>query len=152
PLGECCSCDLTVKQREARQCLRVDLQVEPDKTLHIFAVHLGTSFFERRHQSDRLLSPEILQNPNLNGPRILLGDFNEWTRGRVTQTLSRDLQSADLRFHAGRRRTYPGVLPFLHLDHIYYDKELQLDRFRLHKTQTSLIASDHLPLVAEFKL
>jgi endonuclease/exonuclease/phosphatase family metal-dependent hydrolase len=152
PLAESRSYDLTVKRREPRQCLRTDLNLEADKILHIFAVHLGTSFFERRHQAQKLLSPEILRDPTLNGPRILLGDFNEWTRGRVTQALSQDLQSADLRLHAGRRRTYPGVLPFWHLDHVYYDKELQLNRFQIHKTQISLIASDHLPLVAEFKL
>ncbi len=44
-----------------------------------------------------------------------------------------------------------GVLPFLHLDHVYYDDALELKRLTLHRSRTALIASDHLPLVADFQ-
>jgi endonuclease/exonuclease/phosphatase family metal-dependent hydrolase len=54
--------------------------------------------------------------------------------------------------HTNRTRSYPGVLPFLHLDHIYFDPELRLQRFTLHRSRRSLIASDHLPLIADFML
>jgi endonuclease/exonuclease/phosphatase family metal-dependent hydrolase len=43
------------------------------------------------------------------------------------------------------------VLPFLHLDHIYYDAMLELKKLTLHKTRTALVASDHLPLIADFQ-
>jgi endonuclease/exonuclease/phosphatase family metal-dependent hydrolase len=49
-------------------------------------------------------------------------------------------------------RTYPGVFPVLHLDHFYYDRNLRLTSFRVHRTPTALLASDHLPLVASFDL
>jgi len=49
-------------------------------------------------------------------------------------------------------RTYPGVIPVLHLDHFYYEKHLLLRNFRVHRTRRALAASDHLPLVAEFEL
>jgi len=39
----------------------------------------------------------------------------------------------------------------LHLDHIYYDGPLELLALDVHRTRKSLIASDHLPLVADFK-
>jgi hypothetical protein len=42
------------------------------------------------------------------------------------------------------------VLPVLHLDHIYYDHDLIVDRVVLHKTMKALVASDHLPLYADF--
>ena len=48
--------------------------------------------------------------------------------------------------------TYPGLLPFLHLDHIYYDESLTLSGARLHRSRTALVASDHLPIVADFHL
>jgi endonuclease/exonuclease/phosphatase family metal-dependent hydrolase len=48
-------------------------------------------------------------------------------------------------------RTYPGVLPLFHLDHFYYDKQLSLKSFRLHRSRKALMASDHLPLIAEFE-
>ncbi len=142
--------DLSVDRRESRRCLRVDIQLPEDKGVHLFAVHLGTSFFERRHQAVKLVSDEILGEAELKNPRVLIGDFNEWTRGLVTQTLSRHMRSADLVQHLGRTRTYPGVIPFLHLDHIYYDEPLQLVNMHLHRTPASLIASDHLPLVGDF--
>jgi endonuclease/exonuclease/phosphatase family metal-dependent hydrolase len=44
------------------------------------------------------------------------------------------------------------VMPFLHLDHIYYDAALELLRLTLHKTRTALFASDHLPLIADFEI
>jgi endonuclease/exonuclease/phosphatase family metal-dependent hydrolase len=111
---------------------------------------LGTSFFERRRQAIRLLSSEIVVNRKLTGPRLVLGDFNEWTRGLVTRFLAAQLESADVRFHLQRKRTYPGMLPFFHLDHIYYDPELKLEALSLHRSPTALIASDHLPLVGDF--
>lgn len=52
----------------------------------------------------------------------------------------------------GRRRTYPGFFPVLHLDHFYYDRALRLTAFRLHRSKLAVVASDHLPLVAEFEL
>ena len=49
-------------------------------------------------------------------------------------------------------RTYPGVLPVLHLDHFYYDRQLSLRHFRLDRSRKALLASDHLLLVAEFEM
>jgi endonuclease/exonuclease/phosphatase family metal-dependent hydrolase len=56
-----------------------------------------------------------------------------------------------MRRHLGTRRTYPGLLPLFNLDHIYYDDGLELAGLRLHRTATALVASDHLPLVADFR-
>jgi endonuclease/exonuclease/phosphatase family metal-dependent hydrolase len=79
-----------------------------------------------------------------------LGDFNEWTSGLATRLLRSHMQSADIRTHLRRSSTYPGMLPFLHLDHIYFDPELKLQSLSLSRTRKAVIASDHLPLAAEF--
>ena len=144
--------DVSFRAREKRGCLRTDLELPDLGCLHLFHVHLGTSYFERRHQAIRLISREVLHNPDLTGPRLLLGDFNEWTRGLVTRLLCADLATGNLHEHIRRKKTYPGMLPFLHLDQIYFDPVLQLKSLSLHRTPRSLIASDHLPLVAEFGL
>ena len=73
-------------------------------------------------------------------------------KGLATQMLSERLQSIDLRKHLRRRRTYPGVFPVLHLDHIYYDGQVEVVKLELPRTRLSLMASDHLPLVAELKV
>src|SRR5581483_3712498 len=143
--------DLTVRTRERRQCLRVSLRLSTHQPLHFFAVHLGTSFFERREQGRRLASSEILARAEIKDARILAGDFNEWTRGLASRLFGEHLRSADVAFHLKRRTTSPGVLPFLHLDHIYYDPVFHLRGMQLHRTRLALLASDHLPLVADFE-
>jgi endonuclease/exonuclease/phosphatase family metal-dependent hydrolase len=144
------SYDLTVPGREQRQCLRVSLLFPEAIAVHFFAVHLGTSYVERREQARHLLSPGILLSSSIKTHRIVLGDFNEWTRGLASQLLSERLQSADIVMHLKRRTTYPGIFPFLHLDHIYYDRDFELRDMHLHRTKLSFLASDHLPLVATF--
>ena len=144
--------DITWRWREPRGCLRADLQLDDGTPLHVFNVHLGTAYVERRHQGRKLLSDEILRSRELQGPRVVLGDFNEWTRGLASRLLTEELQSADLKQHLRRRRTYPGALPLLHLDHVYYDRQLELERLTLHRSRTALVASDHLPLVADFRI
>lgn len=143
--------DLSIKGYERRGCLHTDVELQ-GTVLHLFNVHLGTDYLERRHQGRRLMGAEILLNRELNGPRLMLGDFNEWAPGLTTQLLSAHLKSVDIRRHLRRSRTYPGLMPFLHLDHIYHDEELELRKLTLHRSRKALVASDHLPLVADFRL
>ena len=152
PIRETRNYDLSVTGREQRGCLRADVVWNTAWLLHVFNVHLGTAFGERRHQGRRLIAPELLNDITIESPRVVLGDFNEWTLGLATRLLRSHLRSADARLHLGWPRTYPGVLPFLHLDHIYYDPVLQLEKLSLWRTRKTLIASDHLPLAAEFTM
>ncbi len=144
--------DLTWRGCERRGCLRADVRLPGGSVLHVFNVHLGTAFLERRAQG-RVLTANIVRS-ELRGPRVVLGDFNEWTRGLATRLLASDLQQIDVRqfLPRGRRRTYPGVLPVLQLDHMYYDSTLELEGFFMQRNRQALVASDHLPMVAEFAL
>jgi endonuclease/exonuclease/phosphatase family metal-dependent hydrolase len=142
--------DLSVQGRESRGCLRADIAWPGSAALHVFNVHLGTSYFERRQQARRLVAADLLTDLSLERPRLVLGDFNEWMAGLTTNLLRSHMQSADIRTHLRRSRTYPGVLPLLHLDHIYFDPELKLERLTLCRTRKAMVASDHLPLAAEF--
>jgi endonuclease/exonuclease/phosphatase family metal-dependent hydrolase len=144
--------DLSHQGREPRGCLRTDVELGQNRLLHVYNVHLGTSYQERRHQARRLFDTRILRNGDLKGPRIILGDFNEWTRELASRLLSEHFDSVDVRFYLGWPRTYPGVLPFLRLDHIYFDTSLTLEGATLYRSRKALIASDHLPMVADFHL
>ena len=141
--------DLSWKTCEARRLQRVDVSVD-GSTLHVYNVHLGTALLERRHQAERLAA--IVTDRHVNGPKLVLGDFNEWMKGLVTSTLSARLNSVDLRDFLKHRRTYPGVFPLLHLDHIYYAGHLEIVGIELPRTRLSLVASDHLPLVADIRV
>jgi endonuclease/exonuclease/phosphatase family metal-dependent hydrolase len=141
--------DLSWKTCEPRNCQRVDIAFDDD-TLHLYNVHLGTALLERRYQAGRLSA--IVHDHRVGVPKIVLGDFNEWMKGLATQMLSERLHSIDLRAHLRRRRTYPGVFPVLHLDHIYYEGQVEVVKLELPRTRLSLMASDHLPLVAELRV
>jgi endonuclease/exonuclease/phosphatase family metal-dependent hydrolase len=141
--------DLSWKTCEARRMQRVDVGVD-GTTLHVYNVHLGTAILERRHQAERLAS--IVCDRHVGGAKLVLGDFNEWMRGLVTRTLSERLNSVDLGNYLQRRRTYPGVFPMLHLDHIYYAGRVEISSIELPRTRLTLVASDHLPLVADVTL
>lgn len=143
--------DISVGKREPRGCLRADLRLAGGALLHVFNMHLGTSFFERRHQARKLFRNEILTGAHLSGNKILLGDLNEWTRGLASRMLCRNFHRARIGKHIPRR-SYPGVFPVLDLDHIYFDSDLQLVKVMLHRGLTALMASDHLPLVADFSI
>ena len=152
PVQVCRNYDLTWRKRERRGCLRTDLVLPGNTLLHVFNVHLGTSFVERRHQARMLLSNDLLKHSDWVGPRIVVGDFNEWTRGLASRLMGEALEPAKPKTLLRYGRTYPGVFPSLHLDHFYYDRHLVLHSFRVHRNRKALAASDHLPLVAEFEL
>jgi len=152
PVRVCRNYDLTWRHRERRGCLRTDLLLPNNLSLHLFNVHLGTSFIERRHQARMLLSDSLLNNKKWVGPRIVVGDFNEWTRGLASRLMGKAFEPAKPKTFLRHGRTYPGVFPVLHLDHFYYDRHLVLRSFRVHRNRMALAASDHLPLVAEFEL
>jgi endonuclease/exonuclease/phosphatase family metal-dependent hydrolase len=142
--------DLSWKTCEPRAVQRVDLAIDEACTMHLYNVHLGTALLERRYQAERLAS--VVHDRRVQGPKVVLGDFNEWARGLATDILADRLQSIDLTRHLKRRRTYPGFFPVLHLDHIYYEGQVEVEAVQLVRTRQSLVASDHLPLVADLRV
>jgi endonuclease/exonuclease/phosphatase family metal-dependent hydrolase len=150
PIVESRNLDITVRGREPRGCLHAGVRLTPDSVVDIYNLHLGTAFMERRHQARRLLDTEIL-NRRHTAPRIMLGDFNEWTHGLASRLLKHHFPSSDIRSHLGRKHTYPGFLPIMHLDHIYYDHHLVLENATVHRSRKAMVASDHLPLIADFR-
>ena len=62
--------------------------------LHIYNVHLGTAVLERRYQAGRLAA--FVHDHRIKGPKVILGDFNEWMKGLATKTLSALFNSIDI--------------------------------------------------------
>ncbi|HVQ76463.1 MAG TPA: endonuclease/exonuclease/phosphatase family protein [Candidatus Binatia bacterium] len=132
--------DLSFRTREPRGGLRVDLGVGA-ATLHLFNVHLGLTPRERADQVLRLVGEHVL-GAWVAGPRVVIGDLNEWFPGAVGRTLRRE-------FHGPRiRRTHPSPMPLFALDRIYWDRHLQVEGFHVHRSRLARVASDHLPVVA----
>ncbi len=150
PIRQHVQYDLSWRTCEPRCCQRADIVIDNDKTLHLFNVHLGTAYRERKDQAERVA--RIMHDSRILPPKILLGDFNEWSGGLATAALTEKLEAIDLSVHLKRKRTYPGLLPLLHLDHIYYEGEVEIAGVEVPRTRKSLMASDHLPFLAELRV
>jgi endonuclease/exonuclease/phosphatase family metal-dependent hydrolase len=137
--------DLSWQAREPRGGIRLDLTME-DSLLHVFNVHFGLKIRERADQVRTLVREHILDH-DLTGPRIVIGDLNEWFPGTVGRMLRREL-------HGPRiiRRTHPAPLPIFPLDRIYWDRHFVSDGFRVHRSRLARVASDHLPVVVRLRL
>jgi endonuclease/exonuclease/phosphatase family metal-dependent hydrolase len=143
--------DLSVKGREPRGCVRADLDLGGGAQLHVFNLHLGLSFEERRLQTARLLSDDILRDATLASPAVVMGDFNLWLPGPVPRLLRSVL--LDVGAALGRKSpTYPTAWPLLRLDRIYLGPGLLPRAVRVHLTPKAKAASDHLPLRADVEL
>lgn len=150
PIREHAQHDLSWKTCEPRCSQRVAIDLAGLGTLQIFNVHLGTALLERRYQARRLAA--WVHDRRVHSPKIVLGDFNEWSRGIAEDILAERLNSVDLYPHLKRRRTYPGFFPVLHLDHIYFEGNIEVRRIELPRTRLAMVASDHLPLVADIRV
>ena len=86
PIREHSSHDLSWKTCEPRCGQRVAVDVGGHGLLQVYNVHLGTALLERRHQAPRVAG--WVHDRRVSGPKILLGDFNEWSpRGIVAASL-----------------------------------------------------------------
>ena len=130
--------DLTRPTRQPRGGMRLDLLVA-GRMLHLFNVR------ERVEQVEALVREQIL-NVELVGPRVLMGDLNEWFPGPVGRALRRELHGPRI------RRTHPSPLPLFPLDRIYWDRDLQAVGFHVHRSRLARVASDHLPVVARLRV
>jgi endonuclease/exonuclease/phosphatase family metal-dependent hydrolase len=142
--------DLSVKGREPRGALRCDLDLGGGKKLHVFCLHLGLSFGERRQQESLLLSADILRDAVRSDPVIVCGDFNYWGNGPVTSLVRNAIHDAALELRSPAR-TYHSRFPFFRLDRIYVDAGVRPLEVHPHRSPRAVVASDHLPLVMRFE-
>jgi endonuclease/exonuclease/phosphatase family metal-dependent hydrolase len=141
--------DLSWRTCEPRNCQRADLEIN-GTVLHIYNVHLGTAVLERRYQAggSRPSFTTVAFTGAEDHPRRL----QRVDEGLATKTLSSLFESVDISQHLKRRRTYPGLFPVVHLDHIYYDGKVEVVNVEMPRTRKALMASDHLPLVANLRI
>jgi len=135
--------DLSVRDREPRGALDVDLQVD-GRTVRIIVTHLGLSAVERKQQFRKLRS---LLDTDGSEVQIVMGDFNDW------YPFSRPI--AWLNRHFGRspaKLTFPSTFPLLPLDRIWVKPSETMLRMKVHATPLSRMASDHLPIIATLAL
>jgi endonuclease/exonuclease/phosphatase family metal-dependent hydrolase len=150
--------DLTIGARKRRGCqhttLALDDRGSAGRTIEVFNLHLGLSAREREQQAGLLVRSREFPPLGEGPPCIVAGDFNDW-RSRLrpifTEVFCFACASERGSDSGVPMKTYPSFSPRGALDRFYY-RDLELVRARRCRLALSRVASDHLPIVADFRL
>jgi endonuclease/exonuclease/phosphatase family metal-dependent hydrolase len=138
--------------RETRVAIWAEVESEIGR-VQIINTHLGLGRSERLTQAQMLISDEWLGGSSAAMPLILLGDFNSLPRGRTYRSLTSRLRDVRaLLPSAGTCRTFPTRLASLAVDHIFVNAALEPVSLVVYRDDLARVASDHFPLVGEFRL
>jgi endonuclease/exonuclease/phosphatase family metal-dependent hydrolase len=150
--------DLTVGRRKRRGAQHTTLELPPPRQdaeprrLEVFNLHLGLSARERDVQLGLLAGCDEFQGLGEGAHCLVGGDFNDW-RSLLYPTFVEELgfaNATDLK--RGVMRTYPSFSPRGGLDRLYFRGGLVLRASWTCRLAVSRVASDHLPVVADFEL
>ncbi len=150
PMSDVQDIELSIPLKKRRQALAAHclIRQEHQRTVLLMNTHLGLAGFERSMQVRRMLAADVLVHCQRSTPVIMGGDYND-----VWGTLGKRLMEPQgFRAASGRARTFPAIMPMQTLDHIYYRGELDLHHSFPCRRQVARLASDHLPLIADFEL
>ncbi len=141
-----------VPRLEPRGALWIAVELEGQE-VNIINTHLGLVPREQQIQAAFLAGPAWLKHPVCTGPTILLGDFNATATSVVYRTLTSRLAAARrLSPHRRPTSTFPSPLPVLRIDHLFVSPDVQVMDVSAPYNPLVRVASDHLPLVMDFKL
>jgi endonuclease/exonuclease/phosphatase family metal-dependent hydrolase len=150
--------DLTIGLWKRRGCQHTAIVVEGQgrrRRLEVFNLHLGLSAGQRLRQVALLARSRELASLAPDVACLVGGDFNDWL-SRLSPLFVEGLKfrSAGDRFAngGGALATYPSFFPQGPLDRIYYRGSLELLAARRCRLRLSRVASDHLPVVADFEI
>jgi endonuclease/exonuclease/phosphatase family metal-dependent hydrolase len=151
--------DLSVGTRKRRGCQHTLINcISSTGYVHrieVFNLHLGLSARERARQIGILVKSAEFSSLDKNNNCIIGGDFNDW------RTLIPPIFTEILGFYSATDtalglqsaiRTYPSFSPTGGLDKIFFRGPINLLGARRCRLRTSKVASDHLPVIADFDL
>jgi endonuclease/exonuclease/phosphatase family metal-dependent hydrolase len=130
---------------EQRGLLHVQVQVGRRK-VHVIVLHLGLIAGSRLRQIEQL-GRYIEREIPKKAPVVVAGDFNDW--GGKLRPVMNQLGFQD--FLGERALTYPSRLPLAQLDFVYA-RGLKPTGLEIPRGRIWWRMSDHLPLIAEFKV
>jgi endonuclease/exonuclease/phosphatase family metal-dependent hydrolase len=130
---------------EQRGLLHVELEVGR-RQVHVIVLHLGLIRSSRERQVEQL-GQYISREVPRKAPLVVAGDLNDW--GSKLRPAMNELGLRD--FIGDRVLTYPSRLPLTQLDFVYA-RGMKPARLEVPRGRIWGRMSDHLPLIAEFKL
>jgi endonuclease/exonuclease/phosphatase family metal-dependent hydrolase len=122
----------------------------PDGPLRLVNWHLGLSERERLWQAAKLLHHETWKATMLPNT-LITGDFNDW-RNTLERSVLSQHQLQHVAHPPSRFRSFPAMLPMMSLDKAFHHPGVVIEHASVCNTQLARQASDHLPLVIDFRL
>jgi endonuclease/exonuclease/phosphatase family metal-dependent hydrolase len=137
---------------ESRAAIWVEIETAAGP-LQVINTHLGLGKRERLMQAELLAGEQWLGAVAAGDPLVLLGDFNSLPGSRPFKVLTRGLRDIrTLLTPSPRLSTYPTRLPFLAVDHIFVNGCVRANSATVVRNESTRIASDHFPLLADIQL
>lgn len=137
--------DMSDHRFEQRGLLHVEVKTHR-RTVHVIVLHLGLIAGSRVRQVEQL-GKFIEREVPRTAPLIVAGDLNDWG-GKLRPAMNR----IGLRDFVGERvLTYPSRLPLTQLDYVYA-RGLKPVGVHVPRGRIWGRMSDHLPLIAEFRI
>jgi endonuclease/exonuclease/phosphatase family metal-dependent hydrolase len=136
-----------LRKSRGAQLLLVD---SPEGPLHLVNTHLGLAERERHWQVERLLGHMLFRSAE-GLPTLLVGDFNDWRNTLAGNSLATN-GFRQVTNPSGRFRSFPAWLPMGSLDKAFVRGRIEVHHARIVRTSLARTASDHLPLVVDFRL
>jgi len=157
PIGRQHNLDLTIGGRKRRGAQHSRIHVVRNgqqAEIDVFNIHLSLMALLRHHQMRRLLA-FIAAFDSASTPCVVAGDMNDW-QGMLKR---RFFVPAGFCCATNRRpgsrwaiKTFPSIAPTGGLDKIFYRGPLRPVQVRRSHLKLARVASDHLPVIADFEL
>ncbi len=143
------SISLTLRRHKARGAQLAVVET-PDGPLQLVNWHLGLRERERHWQTRRLLEHHLFRAAGPL-PTLITGDFNDWRNTLVAGPFAihgfRQITAPISRF-----RSFPAYMPLGSLDKAFVRGPIEIQHARIAKPRPARDASDHLPLVIDFRI
>ncbi len=124
-------------------CLRADVDLG-GRRLHLLNIRLDTFPRFRRQQIASLLGPDLLANPSMASPVLVLGDFADYLWGAGNLSLGAVLRRVQRPLW---RATYPSLYPLFDRDRAYLRGGVRVLEASINRSILARQASKHLPLI-----
>lgn len=122
----------------------------PSGPLHLVNWHLGLAESTRRWQANYLLEHHHFRE-SAHLPTLITGDFNDWRNTLAGVAFARHgLTQVTQPLH--RFLSFPAYLAMGALDKVFCCQQVQVEHARVLRNRLARAASDHLPLVLDFRL
>ena len=147
PLLKGINYDISAYRFEKRGLLHSSIQIEGERLIHCFCVHLALFENGRARQLNEIIN--YIEELTDGEPTILAGDFNDW-RNKVSAPMEGAGFTEVFEYLNGEpAKTFPSIQPMLKMDRIYV-RGLKIHSAKILREWFKL--SDHLGISAELEL